>query len=225
MQLQVECFAQVIEANSFVTDLKIVHEDLRTAIEDTQRRYQAPADRRRSPAPKIEIGDRVFILAKFIKSTQPTKKLSEKYLGPYIVEKPGTHSYLIKLPNHLRAIYPVFHVSQIEPAPLSNIPNRVNPPPPPLEIDGNLEFEVAQILDSKFDRCRKEPLLYLVQWSGYKGTPDEYLWTPAADLENAADLVSDYHLLYPKRLGPSHNSDYLLPNCQVTTSYPVSPAA
>jgi len=104
--------------------MTIVHEDLRTAIEDVQQCYQAPADRRRSPAPKIEIGDHVFILAKFIKSTRPTKKLSEKYLGPYeVVGKPGTHSYLIKLPNHLCAIHPVFHVSQIEPAPLSNILN------------------------------------------------------------------------------------------------------
>ena len=60
----------------------------------------------------------MFILAKFIKSTQPTKKLSEKYLGPYeVVGKPGIHLYLIKLPNHLRAIHLVFHVSQIEPAP------------------------------------------------------------------------------------------------------------
>jgi len=168
----------------------------------------------------------MFILAKFIKSTQPTKKLSEKYLGPYeVVGKPGTHLYLIKLPNYLCTIHPVFHVSQIEPAPLSNILNRVNPLPPPLEIDSNLEFEVAQILDSKFDRCRKEPLLYLIQWSGYKGTPDEYLWTPVANLENAADLVSDYHSLYLKRPGPSHNSNYLPPNCRVTTSYPVSPAA
>jgi len=160
-------------------------------------------DKRRSLAPKIEIGDCVFILAKFIKSTRPTKKLSEKYLGPYeVVGKPGTHSYLIKLLNYLHAIYPVFHILQIQPASLSNILNQVNPPPPPLEIDGNLEFEVAQILDSKFDCCRKEPLLYLVQWSGYKGTPDEYSWTLVADLENAADLVSDYHLLYLKKPRP-----------------------
>jgi len=39
MQLQVEHVTQVTEANSFVTDLKIVHEDLRTAIEDMQWRY------------------------------------------------------------------------------------------------------------------------------------------------------------------------------------------
>ena len=59
-------------------------------------------DKRRTPVPKIEIGNYVFILAKFIKSTWSTKKLSEKYLGPFkVIGKPGTHSYLIKLPNYL----------------------------------------------------------------------------------------------------------------------------
>ena len=161
------------------------------------------ADKRRTPAPKIEVGNCVFILARFIKSTQPTKKLSEKYLGLFeVIGKPGTHSYLIKLPNHLHAIHSVFHVLQIEPAPLSNIPNCVNPPPPPIEIDGNLEFEVAQILDSKLDQRRRDPLLYLIQWSGYEGTLDKYLWTPASDLENAAELVSEFHSLYPGKPGP-----------------------
>jgi len=164
MQLQVKNDTWIIEADSFVTDLRLVHDNLKRAIKDAQRCYQIPADKRRTPAPKIEVGDYVFILARFIKSTQFTKKLSEKYLGPFeVIRKPGTHSYLVKLPNYLCAIHPVFHVSQIEPAPLSNIPNHVNPPPPPIEIDGNLEFEVAYILDSKLDRRRRDPLLYLVQ--------------------------------------------------------------
>ena len=99
------------------------------------------------------MGDYVFLLTKFIKSTWSTKKLSEKYLGPFeVIGQPGTHLYLIKLPNHLRAIHLVFHVSQLEPAPFSNIANRVNSPLPLLEIDGNLEFEVAQILDSKLNQ-------------------------------------------------------------------------
>jgi len=93
-------------------------------------------------------------------------------------------------------------VSQIEPAPLSNIPNHINPPPPPIKIDGNLEFKVAHILDSKLDQRRRNPLLYLIQWSGYKGTPDEYSWMPASDLENAAELVSEFHSLYPGKPGP-----------------------
>jgi len=153
MHLQVENNAQTVEVNSFVTDLRVVHDDLRKRIEDAQRCYQLSADKKRTPAPKIEVDDCVFILTKFIKSTRPTKKLAEKYLSPFeVIGKPGTHSYLIKLPNHLRTIHLVFHISQIEPAPLSNIPNHVNPLPPPIEIDGSLEFEVAQILDSKLDR-------------------------------------------------------------------------
>jgi len=110
--------------------------------------------------------------------------------------------YLIKLPNYLHAIYPVFYVSQIEPASLSNIPNHVNSPLPPIEIDGNLEFEVAQILDSKFDQRRRDLLLYLVQWSGYEGILDKYLWTPASDLENATELVSEFHSIYLGKPGP-----------------------
>jgi len=111
MQLQVENNAQITEADSFVTDLRLVHDNLKRAIEDAQRRYQILADKRRIPASKIEVGDHMFIFARFIKSTRSTKKLSEKYLGPFeVIGKPSTYSYLIKLPNHLCAIHPVFHV-------------------------------------------------------------------------------------------------------------------
>jgi len=99
------------------------------------------------------VGDHVFILAKFIKSTQFTKKLAEKYLGPFeVIGKLDTHSYLIKLPNYLHAIHPIFHISQIKPVLPSNIPNCINPLLPSIEIDGSLEFEIAQILDFKLDR-------------------------------------------------------------------------
>jgi len=193
----------ITEIDSFVTDLRLVYNNLKRAIEDTQHHYQIPVDKRRTLVPKIEVGDHIFILARFIKSTRPTKKLSEKYLDPFeVIGKLGTHLYLIKLPNHLHTIHSVFYISQIEPAPLSNIPNHVNSPLPPIEINGNLEFEVAQILDSKFDQRRRDPLLYLVQWSGYEGTPDKYSWTPASDLENAAELVSEFHSIYLGKPGP-----------------------
>ena len=68
-----------------------------------------------------------------------------------------------------------------------------NPPPLPIELDGNLEFEVAQILDSKLDKRRKDPLLYYVQWSGYENTADENSWLTTANLKNATELVADFH--------------------------------
>ena len=140
-------------AETFVTNLEETHKELRRAIAEAQRRYQGPADARRSIASTFQAGDAVYVLAKYIRTTRPSRKLAECYLGPFsVTERVGTHSYLIRLPEHLRAIHPVFHISQLEPAPSSSIPNCSNPPPPPIKVERDLEFEVAQTLDSKWDR-------------------------------------------------------------------------
>ena len=100
-------------------------------------------------------------------------------------------------------MHPVFHVSQLEPAIPNTIPNRVQPPPPPVEIEGEPEYEIAKILDSKIDQCRRNcKLLYLVCWLGYKGMDEETSWLLAMELRHASDLVSDFHSRYPARLGP-----------------------
>jgi len=52
----------------------------------------------------------------------------------------------------MRSIHPVFHVSQLEPATLNTIPNHIQPPPPPVEVNGEPEYEISKILDSKLDQ-------------------------------------------------------------------------
>jgi len=103
----------------------------------------------------------------------------------------------------MRAVHPVFHVSQIEPSIPNIIPNHTQPPPPPIEIDGEPEFEITEILDSKNDcwRCNCK-LLYLVRWSGYEGMDEETSWLPANELGHALDLVSAFHSRYPGKPGP-----------------------
>ena len=70
-------------------------------------------------------------------------------------------------------------------------------------VDDEPEFEISEILDSKIDNqhcaCR---LLYLVQWTGYKGTDKETPWILTTELGHAMELVSDFHSAYPGRLGP-----------------------
>ena len=83
------------------------------------------------------------------------------------------------------------------------IPNRVQSPPPPVEVDGEPEYEISEILDSKVDRRRRNcKLLYLVRWSGYEGTDDETSWLLATELGHASELVHDFHLRYPGKLRP-----------------------
>jgi len=122
-------------AASFVADLEEVHTELKLAIREAQEHYQKPADAHRTLAPKIQIGDLVFVLAKFIRTLRPSKKLSEKYVGPFeVIGRPGTHSYLVRLPNHLCSIHLVFYVSQLEPATPNILPNQRNPPPPQSQL-------------------------------------------------------------------------------------------
>ena len=71
-----------------------------------------------------------------------------------------------------------------------------------MEIDGEPEYEIARIVDSKIDRRRSCKLLYKVIWSGYEDTEDESSWLSAAELQHAVDLIDQFHTSYPHKPGP-----------------------
>ena len=97
----------------------------------------------------------------------------------------------------------VFHVSQLKPAIPNTILNCVQPPPLPIEIEGEPEYKIAKILDSKIGwHHRNCKLLYLVHWLGYEGMDEETSWLLAMELSHASDLVSDFHSQYPSKPGP-----------------------
>ena len=95
----------------------------------------------------------------------------------------------------------------LEPASPNTIPNRIQPPPPPVIVDGEPKFEISEVLDSKIDNRQKAcKLLYLVRWTGYEGTDEETSWILATELDHASKLVQDFHKSYPTKPGPSYKS-------------------
>ena len=90
----------------------------------------------------------------------------------------------------------------LEPAFPNEIPNCVQSLPPPVDIEGELEYEISEIVDSKIDKCRSCKLLYLVCWLGYKNTDEELSWLPTMKLEHANELVSNIHSTYPQKPSP-----------------------
>ena len=132
-----------------------------------------------------------------------SKKLSKKYLGPYkIISQPGTLSFALHLPESMRSVHPVFHVSMLEPATSNTFSKRIQPAPAPVIIDGEPEYEISRIVDSKIDHRQVCKLLYKVIWLGYEDTGDESKWIPASELTHAVDLVSDFHIAYPTKPCP-----------------------
>ena len=68
-------------------------------------------------------------------------------------------------------IHLVFHVSLLkkyEENP-KEFEDRIIPPPPPVKIQGEKEFEVKYILDKRLKRLKRQKIQveYLVKWKGY----------------------------------------------------------
>ena len=119
-------------------------------------RYSVSANKHQTPSPDFAIGDKVFVKSDHIRTTRPSKKLVEKYLGPFeIIAQAGTHLFTLRLPSSMRSIHLVFHVSMLEPSTLNPFSNREPIPEPPVILDRELEYEILEILDSKIDKCHK----------------------------------------------------------------------
>ena len=147
----------------------------------------------------------VFVKATYFHSTLPFKKFSEKNLSPYpIITQVGSLLFMICLPNSMCMVHLVIHVSQPKPTTPNIIPNHVQPPSLPIEVDGELKYEITEILDSKLDCCQRQyPLLYLVHWAEYLCMNKETSWLVATELKHVTDLVTDLHKAYPDKPGPS----------------------
>src|SRR5260221_3349935 len=81
------------EAQTFVANLECIQAELKENIAQAQERYWKNADKHRAEAPELNISDQAYVKVKFFRTRQPSKKLSEKNLGPYdIIGKSGTPS-------------------------------------------------------------------------------------------------------------------------------------
>ncbi|MBW0522044.1 hypothetical protein O181_061759 [Austropuccinia psidii MF-1] len=77
-----------------------------------------------------------WLSSKNIKSTRPTKKHSERWLGSFpILKKVSTNAYHLKPPAQWKSIHSVFHISLLEPVKTSTILNEHQEPPLPIIIE------------------------------------------------------------------------------------------
>jgi len=142
--------------NEFMERMKSATKEAKSAIHKTQEDMTRYYNRKRTPAPMYKPGDRVYLDVSDIKTTRPSPKLSHRRLGPFEVEhQVGPLAYRLKLPHGMRQLHPVFNVVKLSTAPEDPIPGRKPQAPlPPIVVDGEEEWEVEEILDSRWHRRR-----------------------------------------------------------------------
>jgi len=161
----------------------------------SQADYSEQANKARIPAPKLEVGDEVWLLRCHVKTFRPSTKLDFKCLGKFrILQKVSTYAYKLDLPAFMK-MHLVFHVSLLEPAATDPLPGQIQPPPPPVIVDDEPEWEVDEIVDSRL--CVRT-LEYLAHWIGF----DKLTWEPANMFANAPSIVKRFHTAYPAKPRP-----------------------
>ena len=123
-------------------------------------------NQRWTPAPNYQPGDKVYLDTSDIHTTRPSQKLSHKRLGPFsIVRKVRNRAYRLRLLPSMSRIHPVFNVVKLTQAPEDPIPGwHPQPPLLPKIVDGEEEWVVEEILDSRVVNWK---LRYLVKWEGF----------------------------------------------------------
>jgi len=184
--------------NEFTERMRTAIEEAKSVIHKAQNDMKKYYDRRRTPAPVFNPGDKVFLDASDIRTMYPSQKLSHRRLGPFVVERwIGPMAYCLKLPHSMKQLHPVFNVVKLTPAPDDPIPGqKLTDHPPPIIINGEPEWEVEEIIDSRWYRRRFQ---YLVKWKGYGCEHNS--WESASEVF-ALELTAEFHRKHPS--APRH---------------------
>ena len=150
-------------------------------------------DRRRTPAPVFQLGDKVFLDASDIHTTCPSQKLLHQWLGPFVVEwQIGPMAYRLRLPHRMKQLHPVFNIVKLTPA-LNNLITgcKTEDHQPPIVVDGEAEWEVEEILNSHWHQRRFQ---YLIKWKGYSCKHNS--WESASEV-STPELTVKFHRKHP----------------------------
>ncbi|QRW18530.1 Retrotransposable element Tf2 protein [Rhizoctonia solani] len=175
--------ANVPEANHVADTLGCEWKEAESALQMTKEKMA----RTKGVIPEFSIGEKVWPDAENVEIWSNSNKLDPKRLGPFkITKKISSHVYHLELPETLK-IHNVFYIgllSKSHKSPSQPFPDQ----PPPETIEGEEEYKVEQIIDSK---RQKGKWFYLIKWKGYG--PEDNSWEPEELLEHSQEEIQCFN--------------------------------
>jgi len=150
------------KAEEFAREIKERHKEARAALVKSQEEMKRQADKSRKETEEYRVGNKVLINTKDFSMElmkRVMKKLTEKFIGPYVVRKIVSENTVeLELPASLR-IHPVVNVRRIMKY-REQVEGQKKIPPPPVKVASEKEYEVEKILDRQEKR---DKMRYLVK--------------------------------------------------------------
>ena len=192
----------VAQAQDIIYDMQQILDLLRNQLTMSQEKQTRSANQHHILAPAYEPDDRIWLNTKNIRTKQPCRKLDDKWIGLYVINKlVRKRAYELDLPSTLR-IHPTFHVSLLRTAFDNLFPGQNNTRPGPVLGTDNDEpdtYVVEEIVDSKPARGRRK-FKYTVKWQGWPHS--ENTEEPVEHLIHAPDAIFEFHERYPHKPRP-----------------------
>ena len=160
--------------------LSLLDEGRKEALAAHEKTQRFMKERLTSKFKPWKVGEKVWLDGKNLRLHYPSKKLAPKQEGPFEISQVlSPVSYHLRLPPTWK-IHDVFHASLLSPyrETAEHGPNFIEPPPD--LIEGEEEYEIAEILAHRGTARRRQ---YLVSWEGFSSA--ENTWEPESNLSHA----------------------------------------
>ena len=168
-------------AKEFAEQMEKIREETESALKRSQETMKKNYNKKKSQAREYRAGDKVWLEGTNIRMGRPIGKLNDKRQGPFeVIKKEGKSAYRLRLPTTWKKIHPVFNESLLTPFVPASFPSQgKQDPPPPIIVEGEEEYEVEELMDSKVVHGK---IKYLVKWKGYPDKAD-WTWEPEEKIE------------------------------------------
>ena len=82
-----QCVSKAPSANELANEMAKILEETRQNIIEAQGQMKTQADKHHTEAPDYKVGDKVWLSTTNLHLTRASKKLSERWVGPYVITK------------------------------------------------------------------------------------------------------------------------------------------
>ncbi len=180
-------------ADAFTRQLGHTQEEVKAALKQVVDDMKQYYDQNHQVTPEYRVGDKVWLSLQNYSSDCPMKKQDHKWAGPFTITKVVSPAAIkLHLSTQEKNIHPIVSISSICPYIPDEIVECLQPlQPGPITVDNQEEYEVKEILDSRF---RWGKLWYLVKF--IRWLHSDNMWLPHTDI-HAPAAVEDFHLQHP----------------------------
>ena len=170
-----------------------------TALKEAAERMKIQYNKSKQQVRRYKKGDKVYINAEHLPTQRASKKLDQRYYGPYeVMEAVGPSAYRIRILESWKT-YNIFNKILLK---LYYAPHY--PRQKAIEKEkqdkqegeaAENEYEVEDLLDSRISKKGCGHLEYLVKWKNYPR--EDASWEPKENLANAQEIVDKFHRKFP----------------------------